>query len=346
MKRIDFIDGYRGVAILLVILFHAYSRWALVVPYGAKFAEFPVFKLGYFGVQLFFLISGFVILMTLERTEGFLKFIYKRWLRLFPALLIASLLVYFTASLLPERPTGTPTLRSLIPGFLFLQPTFIELITGSKIDPIEGSFWSLFIEMKFYLVFGTLYFTLGRSKAILTICLMFIFYTISSFFESTSLTFISKLFSLQFCGWFAIGALIYSYFKTQEKAYIAYALLMGCLQIFNYRNGLGTAIMATIILVLFMLPIYFEKLRPIFSNKFFLFFGFISYPFYLIHENALVALIIKMHKLIPAIPDFLIPLIPVCILCLIAYFIVKIAEPVVRGFIKRTVALLPVNTIK
>jgi len=79
--------------------------------------EFSCYKFGFFGVQLFFMISGFVILMSLEKTEGFFHFIYKRWIRLFPALLIASLwyilLQVFPDLLLPIIPIGILCLISL-----------------------------------------------------------------------------------------------------------------------------------------------------------------------------------------------------------------------------------------
>ena len=78
MNRIQFLDGLRGIAILLVICFHSYTRWPKFVPYGHQFSDFYLFKYGYLGVQLFFLISGFVILMLLEKNKTFIQFIYKR----------------------------------------------------------------------------------------------------------------------------------------------------------------------------------------------------------------------------------------------------------------------------
>ena len=54
MNRIQFLDGLRGIAILLVICFHSYTRWPKFVPYGHQFSDFYLFKYGYLGVQLFF----------------------------------------------------------------------------------------------------------------------------------------------------------------------------------------------------------------------------------------------------------------------------------------------------
>ena len=72
-NRIDYIDGLRGVAILGVVLFHAYARWTEVVPYGSRYSDFVIFKNGWLGVYLFFVISGFVITMTLSRTKTLVR---------------------------------------------------------------------------------------------------------------------------------------------------------------------------------------------------------------------------------------------------------------------------------
>ena len=93
VKRIDYLDAIRGIAVWLVVLYHAYARYEHF-PYGFEYASFPFLKYGYLGVELFFLISGFVILMTLERSRSFINFLYKRWLRLFPAMAIVTLLFY------------------------------------------------------------------------------------------------------------------------------------------------------------------------------------------------------------------------------------------------------------
>ena len=95
--RLAHLDGLRGLAIALVLLFHAYAGWTGQVPYGAAYADIGVFKFGWLGVELFFLISGFVIFMTLDKTASFGVFLYKRWVRLFPAMLLASALIVATA---------------------------------------------------------------------------------------------------------------------------------------------------------------------------------------------------------------------------------------------------------
>lgn len=79
-ERLVFLDNLRGVSILLVLFFHIYSRWPAVTPYPEFWINFPIFKVGYLGVSLFFLISAFVILMTLENCQNFIIFVKRRLL--------------------------------------------------------------------------------------------------------------------------------------------------------------------------------------------------------------------------------------------------------------------------
>ena len=330
MKRIKFLDGLRGIAILLVLCFHAFSKWPAIMPYGNSYGDFPVFKYGNLGVQLFFLISGFVILMSLEKNKDFGVFFYKRWLRLFPAILVVTVLIYSTAGFFHERPAGSPDIYSVLPGLTFIDPNCIRIITGIKINLLEGAFWSLFVEFKFYFVFGICYFTLKQINAIIAIFSMFLLSVLGTKLNIGFIITLSEFFSFSFYGWFVSGSLAYLYFKSQKKPYLYFSILVGLLNIFPYRHDLTSLLFSAFILVLFYTPIYFSKIRIILENSIVLFFGLISYPLYLIHENMMVSLICKMSKIID-IPSILLPVVPISILVLIAYFIVKIAEPFIRN---------------
>lgn len=340
-NRINFLDGFRGLAILLVIFFHAYSRWSSIVPYGDRFASLIPFRQGFLGVQLFFLISGFVILMSLEKSDGFFSFIYKRWIRLFPAMLIATIIVFLTAAYLPERPGGVPLLKNVVSGLIFIQPDFVQQISGINVGVLEATFWSLFVEVKFYIIFGILYFCLGTRKSLLCLSgLYFAWFVLTA----TKLNFYSlnilNILDISYYGWFTSGAMAYLFYKNKSKTDLLYSIIIGGMSTLVYYKDLVVLGFMLLLLTTFISTVYFEKLKKIFDNNFFVFFGFISYPLYLIHENMMIALIIKLGKYFSFIPQALLPIIPITFLSIIAYLIAKIIEPFVRKFINDKVQLL------
>ena len=98
-QRLEVLDGMRGLAALMVVAYHFFARWAepqftpTLYAHGDDLATFlPLQLAGEVGVHLFFLISGFVIMMTLERATGLLDFIVKRAARLWPAMLVCATL--------------------------------------------------------------------------------------------------------------------------------------------------------------------------------------------------------------------------------------------------------------
>ena len=335
-KRIDFLDGCRGIAILWVILYHAYTKWPDQVPYGDQFANFPVLKQGFLGVHLFFLISGFVILMTLEKCKNFLEFITRRWLRLFPAMLVATLVIYLTAPLLQERPEGMPRLRDVIPGLTFIQNEWLH--TGV----LDGSFWSLFVEVKYYFIFGTMYFVFGTKKAIAGLFVFFCIWVVAASvvqFSSTPRAFflflknITKTEGLSFneFSWFASGSLAYLYYMTKNRGYLLFAAFTGIVAASTVAlTSSAVSRPAFIVPIFFLAAVCFEGIEKFLANKILIFIGFISYPLYLLHQNIMVALIAKMGKQFTFIPSALLPVIPVLLLILVSYFIAKVLEPAIR----------------
>jgi peptidoglycan/LPS O-acetylase OafA/YrhL len=351
MIRIRFLDGFRGLAILLVVLFHAYTRWPMFVPYGNSYSNFIIFKEGFLGVQLFFLISGFVILMTLEKSNSLFIFIKKRWFRLFPTMLIATIFIFLTSRLLPERPNGIPKITSIIPGLFFIEPNWIKDFTNIDFGSLEGAFWSLYVEVKYYFIFGFFYFLIGKNRAIICLFSCYLIWLLSGYLNSiesrilsqTGITYLNNHFSFllddlsfQHFGWFSSGSLAYLYFTKKKFIYITLAFLTGVVSILSFgTSSKSTIVVIFLILIIFLSTVVFDFLKKIFANHFFLFFGFISYPLYLIHENTMIALIIKINKII-IIPKLLLPIIPILILTLISYLIAKYIEPYAIKTLRKT----------
>jgi peptidoglycan/LPS O-acetylase OafA/YrhL len=344
--RIQYLDGLRGVAILLVVLFHAYSRWPAMVPYGNAYATFPLFYFGWLGVQLFFLISGFVILMTLEKTPNFFTFIYKRWLRLFPAMCLVSFIIYFSSHFFSERPAGLPSLISLLPGLTFVELEWWEFLLRVPIIPLEGSFWSLYVEFKFYVVAAFVYYVFGSRYLVPVLVFLFLFsifvHIIHVNFDNTIIEFVKNIcnqLSFRHFGWFSSGALFYLYYKENNNFYFYLAIILSLISSVVIRNKIdfNITLVAFFVSLIFALSFKFRRFQSFLENKFLLLFGFVSYPLYLIHENLIISMIVKMSKHFPLIITFFYPIMSIFILLNITYFISYYLEPRFRNIINKLI---------
>jgi len=108
LNRIQLLDSFRFLAIFFVVFFHFFSSWTQpefngnYYPYGNALSAY--FKYGYLGVQFFFIISGFVIFFTLEKSKKMTEFMVKRFIRLLPAMILCSIITYILVPILdPEN---------------------------------------------------------------------------------------------------------------------------------------------------------------------------------------------------------------------------------------------------
>ena len=96
--RIKELDAYRGLAALSVVLYHYTTIYAK--DFGVESDAY--FSYGWLGVPFFFILSGFVITLTVERCKTGWEFLKKRFLRLYPTywicMLITLAVIGFTKS--------------------------------------------------------------------------------------------------------------------------------------------------------------------------------------------------------------------------------------------------------
>jgi peptidoglycan/LPS O-acetylase OafA/YrhL len=140
----------RGIAALLVVLFHTQSAFGLR---GAMNAFFGVFRAGYRGVDLFFVLSGFIIAHVhapdIGRPDRLGNYLFNRCARIYPAVWILTLCAGFAyaAGFGGADKTGKLGSWSIIAS-AFLLPQI-----GA---PLVNVTWTLKYEMFFYFVFSFL----------------------------------------------------------------------------------------------------------------------------------------------------------------------------------------------
>lgn len=335
--RISYIDGLRGFAILEVIFFHSFSRWGNVEPYTQEPFLVNLFINGWLGVQLFFAVSGYVIYMTVLRCENFFMFAISRYLRLAPAMLVAALLLYSTSFFIPERPLGPPDLIDFLPSITFIDPGLLSKLTGLEVRSLDGAFWSLYVEVKFYAIVAIAYFILKDKNLtfLVTLYTMWCCLTLAQVFEIESNLLITLLKALnyagvEFYGWFLLGIFAYKYKCKVSTLNSSMLLVVTAAAIGTTKLGdVAVTIGAGITALLFLLPLVLMPVRILLTNRLFLFLGYVSYPLYLIHQNLVTGLAIKLHTICPALPPFLYPLPFLLSVIAISYLIAKI-EPTLK----------------
>ncbi len=339
--RITHLDGMRGLAILMVIAYHAYARWPELLPFVATTQHNPLFSFGWVGVQLFFMISGFVIFMTLDKSQGYISFLQKRWLRLFPAMLIASVLLFLAGGFFPEWSLMTPYVKNLLPGLIFLNPETLSQLTGVEFRSMAGSFWSLYVEALFYLIIGAVYFTLGRKYCLPALIVPMLALSASSVLKSLGhpllIDVISKFGFIHYA-WFMIGCLVYERLHGRDKLFHYGLVVLALLINFSYyvkNSGVISLAPLLCVMLFFIASFYSKQIERFLSIRFFTAIGFVSYALYLIHENLMIALLIKMQRYIKS--EAVMLLMPVLVaggLYIVAWLITRYAEPALRQRLK------------
>lgn len=134
------LDGLRGLAVLVVLAGHYVTSVEVFYP---SLAPSPVpIEDGRFGVQLFFLISGYVILLTATRSQRPSDFVIARVSRLYPAYWVALVVSLLVIALSPPGPFSYPPSEALI-NVTMLQRFLL-------VDDIDPVYWTLAIELSFY----------------------------------------------------------------------------------------------------------------------------------------------------------------------------------------------------
>lgn len=291
-ERVVELDALRGIAAVAVMAYHYTTGYAEQTGHmGGLSLDFAF---GNYGVQLFFLISGFVIFMTLERTRAAMDFVVSRFSRLFPAYWMAMAVtatVVYTAGLNSQR---------LQARDLLLNTTMVQDFLGAR--ELDGSYWTLEVELFFYMqmLFWFVLGLLGRIRWIIGGWLLLA--ALEGLSEKIGWHFsyaLRELLILRFIPFFAIGILFHR-LRTRpaewrgEVALIALALL--AIGIGQKPVFLLVACVCCAIFAAFAVGWLRFLNLPLFA-----FVGGISYTLYLIHQSVgFVAIYRLEHAGMPA----------------------------------------------
>ncbi len=174
-KHIGALDGIRGIAILLVLFVHLRNMGVLPQDSWICHRLSQVFSFGWSGVDLFFVLSGFLITGILLDTKAagnrVRSFYGRRVLRIFPLyylVVTVCLAAYVLRRNLPWVQQTWPTPQGWVAYLLYLQNWWMPLVEPSRMT-LLGHLWSLGVEEQFYLIWPACVWLLPR-KTLVTLC--------------------------------------------------------------------------------------------------------------------------------------------------------------------------------
>lgn len=144
-KKIGSINTLRFIAAAFVVFYHyAFAFYYRDLSYvDVPFFRY-IFQYGYLGVDLFFIISGFVISLSAENRSAY-NFFKSRVGRLYPifwiSAIITTLFILFGGNLIYSHMSWSRFLTNMT-----MIPSFFNA------DPLDGTYWTLLLEMKFYFI--------------------------------------------------------------------------------------------------------------------------------------------------------------------------------------------------
>lgn len=317
-ERIGIVDAVRGIASLVVCLFHLAHH----LPKSSALNE-PTKHWGVVGVFMFFVVSGFVVPLSLSRVNppyqvrDFFRYMLRRVIRLDPP--------YFASIILALAVIG---LANLIPGYrgqrldldplqLFLHIGYLNGIFGYSWA--NGVFWTLSLEFQFYVLIGCIFPLLYSKNPIVwrtvfwLLCLSQLLPTVRSFTGNNYSVFVYDYLSI-----FLMGI---AGFQLLTRRINTWEYLIS-LAVLAWPFSLG---LPSLVGVATSLLISFVRFTP---GRSLMFLSNISYSLYLSHVPIGRSIVHLLRRVFPEtlITDFLIVVLATLPCLLIAYLMYRFIE--------------------
>lgn len=357
------LDGWRGIAAIMVVLYHATQGIILKDPTLLQHPFFKVSSYGMLGVDVFFVVSGYCILAavasSMKRHEGTASFFAKRVRRIYPTYLIAMILfivigkaiIFLVGTgLLPQEARSIPLVANgnISAGILF----WVSNVTLTQILLRQGFVvtlaWTLCYEIAFYVIVGTVYFADRKGAGI--------DFVLSATHGITLLSSLSLLiwggrvpYPFDMWPWFGIGVAIYDYLVA-DKSRTTQARLFGrgsvvicltcallCAAVLSERlttlsiwKGEATPqVLTAVVLTLFLLGLrpWDEQLARTSLLRPLIFVGLFSYSLYLTHMLAVHLTRATLHMIgLDSRYEIIKAIIILCVALVLAYIFYLVGE--------------------
>lgn len=274
--KIQSVVAIRGVAVLLVMLYHFFSERALNI--AAHGLNDITWAFGHIGVTLFFIVSGFVLPYSMYRSDyhirQFPRFLYRRAVRIEPPYIISILIVLLC--MLGKYIIGQNVNYAGGTLGIFTQLLYLNDILG--LPWLNVVYWTLALEFQFYLLVGIVFPLFRKSSSLVLILGL-------SLLCALKFLTVNYFWVFYFLPFFVSGYAICAYKLGEIKSEHLIGLIAICCIINCYGNDAAYIVIDIGTVLLFTLLFFMERVQ---FPKWLLFVGEISYSVYLVH-NIVVA---------------------------------------------------------
>jgi peptidoglycan/LPS O-acetylase OafA/YrhL len=193
------LQGLRGIAVLAVVVYHSHPRLEGTPVYGASLW-------GWAGVNLFFVLSGFLITSILlesrEKPHYFRNFYGRRALRIWPVYVLALAICYLKADWF----IGTPIYQAIRSAPWWAYLLFVQNLFHLDLPAALGPTWSLAIEEQYYFLWAPVVRFVRRPWVLAGMLVLAI--VVSPAFRMTHFAWITKTHTLTHLDGIAMGSLL------------------------------------------------------------------------------------------------------------------------------------------
>ncbi|MEH3040093.1 MAG: acyltransferase [Sphingomonas paucimobilis] len=281
LHRLRELDALRGLSALAVALYH-YSYFIGFILPGTALPDWQV-RWGDAGVKLFFAISGFAMLATLERTSGMTAFAVARARRLLPEYWLAMALTGVVAwALGPEKLRVAPL------DWLANLP-LLQAWTG--VPMVDGVYWTLNVEILFYAWIALLW-RLGATRRVDRLVLGWMTLRLACWVIPVP-AWVQQLLLIDHAPWFAIGLIAWPIWRGTASVREQVPLFATVVAIAALTGDRDAALWSGGIALLF-LAVTTGRMRWL-AQPALLWLGGVSYAFYLLHALIGYAIIARLQ---------------------------------------------------
>ncbi|MCK8078695.1 acyltransferase [Vibrio sp. 1CM2L] len=330
------LDGLRALAVLSVIFYHA----------ELSVLDYKIFQGGYFGVDVFFVLSGYLITSIIKNdidndNFSYLFFLWRRICRIIPNLyfviVVTSICAYFFL-----LPSNLSLFSESLNSSIYFWSNYYFSLENSYTAPDSSlrlllHTWSLSVEWQFYIIFPLILFSIVIYSK-LNVRAMLLIITISSFFLSTYVSVFYPDWSFYMlpsrawellCGAILVYLKVENFHITRQRA--DFLSILGLLSVvycllFVDNTAIHPSfitlfpVVGTCVFILFSGDSHYVK--QLFSSRWLSFIGVCSFSLYLWHQPVFAFFKI-IHEREFNVFTFLVAIFVTCTLAFLSYYVIE-----------------------